>query len=898
MKKGPSVMNVHSIDTLKTLRSLSVEGSAYRIFSLAAAEQSLGEKIKRLPVSLRVLLENLLRHEDGDTVTRDDLLAIAAWVDDPHSDRGIALHPVRVMLPDSSGVPMLADLASMRDAMRAAGDDPRKVNPLTTVDLIIDHAVTAEHTASPDAYAKNLALEFKENRERYEFVKWAQREFRNFRVIPPGAGIVHQVNLEFLSRPIWSEPFDGETYAFPDSLVATDSHTPMINSLGVMGWGVGGIEAASAILGEPISMVIPEVVGCRLIGRLRPGVTSTDLVLTVTQRLRAKGVIGKWVEFHGAGVRELRLPERATLSNMSPEYGATMAFFPIDAETLRYLEMTGRKASDIALAQTYAKAQGLWGGAAADAVFTDTLEIDLSAVEPCASGPRRPQDRHALSAVPTSFAQGFPKARVSPVDVTDATRSLRDGDVVIAAITSCTNTSNPSVMIAAGLLARNAERRGLRPKPWVKTSLSPGSAVVSDYLNESGLQRSLDALGFNLVGYGCMTCAGGSGSLPPAIGEAIEKDDLAVCAVLSGNRNFEGRIHPEARGAYLVSPPLVVAYAIAGSVLQDIARDPLGAGADGKAVYLRDVWPNDDEVAEYVQRHLRRSQFLERYGKCEEGEASWQALAVPEGATFGWDPQSTMLRRPPYFDQEWLARNPRGDFSGARILALLGDSVTTDHIAPLSGISRNVPADHYLKSLGIPFQEYGTYLLRRSNHEVLIRGAFANIRLRNKVCAPLEGGMTKHFPSEEVMSIYDAANRYVGENVPTVVVAGKEYGSGSSRDWAAKGPAALGVRVVIAESVERIHRSNLVGMGIVPLEFPAGVNAETLKLDGTELIDIAGLAPDMPPRTKVKCTIRRVNGASETIDLRSRLDTRREIAWYLAGGILNYVFEQLRKRGA
>ena len=888
-------MNVNSIDSLGTLDSLNVGDKSYAMFSLAAAERTLGAKIRRLPVTLRVLLENLLRHEDGETVTRDDAAALAAWVDRPHSERGIALHPVRVVLPDSSGVPMLADLAAMRDAMRDAGDDPRKVNPLTTVDLIIDHAVVAEFTASQDAYAKNLALEFKENRERYEFVKWAQREFSNFRVIPPGAGIVHQVNLEFLSRPIWSEPIGKRVYAFPDSLVATDSHTPMINALGVMGWGVGGIEAASAILGEPISMVIPEVVGCRLTGKLRPGVTSTDLVLTVTQRLRAKGVIGKWIEFHGDGVRGLRLQERATLSNMSPEYGATMGFFPIDDETLRYLELTGRKAQDIALAEAYAKAQGLWGGAGADTVFSDRLEIDLAEVEPSASGPRRPQDRHALSAVPRSFAEGFPNANRAAADIDDVKRPLRDGDVVIAAITSCTNTSNPSVLIAAGLLARNADARGLKPKPWVKTSLSPGSAVVSDYLNASGLQRALDAVGFNLVGYGCMTCAGGSGSLAPAISEAIEKDDLAVCAVLSGNRNFEGRIHPEARGAYLVSPALVVAYAIAGSVLQDLTTDPLGVGTDGKPVYLRDIWPTDDEVAAYVDRHLKRSQFLARYGACEEGEANWRSLAIPEGATFGWDPQSSMLRRPPYFEPSWLERNPRGDFKGARILALLGDSVTTDHIAPLSGISKNVPADLYLKSLGIPFHEYGTYLLRRSNHEVLIRGAFANIRLRNKVCAPLEGGLTKHFPSGDVLSIYDAANRYIEARVPTVVIAGKEYGSGSSRDWAAKGPAALGVRVIIAESIERIHRSNLVGMGIVPLEFPQGVNAATLGLDGTEIIDIAGLTPDMHPRAAVRCTIHRASGSSETITLRSRLDTRREIAWYLSGGILNYVFEQIRR---
>ncbi len=889
-------MNVKSNDTFGIRRVLEVGGERYAYFSLAAAEASLGVGIRRLPVSLRVLLENLLRHEDGDTVSREDIEALSRWTEDPHSERGIAWHPVRVALPDSSGIPMLADLAAMRDAMRDAGDDPRKVNPFTTVDLVIDHAVTAEYTASHEAYAKNLALEFKENRERYELVKWAQREFSNFRVIPPGAGIVHQVNLEYLSRPIWSEAVGGTPYAFPDALVATDSHTPMINSLGVMGWGVGGIEAASAILGEPISIVMPEVVGCRLSGRLRPGVTSTDLVLTVTQRLRAKGVIGKWVEFHGPGVRALRLPERATLSNMAPEYGATMALFPIDDETLRYLQLTGRAEGEIALAEAYAKTQDLWGAERPDVVFTDALEIDLAAVEAAAAGPRRPQDRHPLASVPKSFSEGFPKARLDAPDARDDHRELRDGDVVIAAITSCTNTSNPSVMIAAGLLARNAKRMGLRPKPWVKTSLSPGSAVVSDYLRASGLQESLDRVGFHLVGYGCMTCAGGSGSLPEAISAAIERDDLAVCAVLSGNRNFEGRIHPEARGAYLVSPALVVAYALAGSVLIDLTREPVGVNAAGKPVYLRDIWPSDAEVAEMVERYVQREQFRARYSRCEEGEANWKALRTPEGATFEWNPASTLLRRPPFFEESWLARNPRGDFRGARVLALLGDSVTTDHIAPLSGISKGVPADLYLSSLGIPFKEYGTYLLRRSNHEVLIRGAFANIRLRNSICAPREGGLTRHFPSGEIMSIYDAAQRYLAEKVPMVVIAGKEYGSGSSRDWAAKGPAALGVRAIIAESIERIHRSNLCGMGIVPLEFPPGANASTLRLDGTETLDIEGLTPDIAPRAAVRCTIHRSNGALEQLDLRCRLDTRREIAWYASGGILNYVFDQLRNR--
>ncbi len=887
-------MQITTLDTFGAKQNLKVGAAEYQIFSLAAAEKKLGAGIRRLPVTQRALLENLLRHEDGDTVTADDIRALAAWVDNPHSERGVSLNPTRVVLPDSSGVPMLADVAAMRDAMVRAGADPRKVNPLRATDLVIDHAVITEYAGTADAYEKNLELEFKDNRERYELVKWAQREFRNFRVIPPGAGIIHQVNLEFLSRPVWNETINGQRYAFPDSLVACDSHTPMINSLGVMGWGVGGIEAASAMLGQPISMVIPEVVGCRLVGKLKPGVMTTDLALTVTKRLREQGVIGKWVEFHGPGVSQLRLAERATLSNMACEYGATMAFFPIDEETLRYLELTGRAAEDIALAEAYAKAQGLWSEAPADAVFSDALEIDLAAIEHSVSGPRLPQERHDLSYAATSFLKGFPAVRIPAADAPRAAGEVREGDVAIAAITSCTNTSNPIVLVAAGLLARNAERKGLKPKPWVKTSLSPGSAVVSDYLNESGLQKSLDALGFQVVGYGCMTCAGGSGSLPPHISEQIENKDLTLCSVLSGNRNFEGRIHPEVKGAYLVSPPLVVAYAIAGTILTDITKDALGTGSDGKPVYLKDVWPADEEIAQVVERHLRREQFVQRYGTCEDGGPRWKAIQEPEGATFRWDAASAMIKQPPFFSDAWLAKNPRGDFQGARILALLGDSITTDHIAPLSAISKGVPAALYLESLGIPFKEWGTYLLRRSNHEVLIRGALANIRIRNHICAPKEGGYTRHFPGGEIMPFYDAAEKYAAKKIPMVMFAGKEYGCGSSRDWAAKGPAALGVRAIIAESFERIHRSNLVCMGVVPLELPAGVTWKSLNLDGSELVDIAGITPEIKPRATINCTIRRASGATESLALRCRLDTLREIAWYRCGGILNYVFDQLR----
>jgi aconitate hydratase len=622
---------------------------------------------------------------------------------------------------------------------------------------------------------------------------------------------------------------------------------------------------------------------------------TTDLALTVTQRLRQKGVIGQWVEFHGPGVKQLRLAERATLSNMAVEYGATMAFFPIDEETLRYLHLTGRRAEDVALAREYAKVQGLWDAAPADAVFSDTIEIDLSSIEPSVSGPRLPQERQDVAYATTSFLMGFPGVKARSATACRTAGEVRDGDVVIAAITSCTNTSNPLVLVAAGLLARNAERRGLKPKPWVKTSFSPGSAVVSDYLAESGLQRSLDALGFQVVGYGCMTCAGGSGSLPPHISEQIETNDLTLCSVLSGNRNFEGRIHPEVKAAYLASPPLVVAYAIAGTILTDITKDALGTGDDGTAVYLRDIWPSDAEIAAVVERNLRPEQFTRRYSNCEAGGPHWHAIKVPEGATFRWDPASAMLKEPPFYTEAWLAKNPRGDFQGARILALLGDSVTTDHIAPLSAISKGVPAARYLESLGIPFKEWGTYLLRRSNHEVLIRGALANIRIRNQVCAPKEGGYTRHFPSGEIMSFYDAAERYAQAKVPVVMFAGKEYGCGSSRDWAAKGPAALGVRAIIAESFERIHRSNLVGMGVAPLELPEGVSWKALRLDGTELVDIAGITPDMRPRASVTCTLHRADGSVETLTLCCRLDTRREIAWYQCGGILNYVHDQLRQ---
>jgi aconitate hydratase len=880
-------------DKLNARRSLAVGARDYTIWALDAAGTLPGADVDRLPIPLKILLENLLRHEDGETVSIDDIALLARRGSDTSVAGEIAYYPVRVLMPDSSGIPLMADLTAMRDAVREAGGDARLVNPCIPVDLVVDHAVTAEFSGTRDAFEKNLALEHQQNRERYAFLKWCAGQYANFRVLPPGHGIVHQVNLEYLTRPIWSRLEDNALLAFPDTLVGMDSHTPMINGAGVLGWGVGGIEAGSAMLGEPITLAIPEVVSCRLHGSRRPGVTSTDIVLAITQALRAKGVIGKLVEFHGPAVAGLSLPDRATLSNMAPEYGATMGFFAIDAETLAFLRMTGRDEADILLAEAYARAQGMWGGTARDTLYNDTLDFDLAQVVPAMAGPRRPQDRHALAAVPASFRTSFPVAGNAPPADATPDRKLRHGDVVIAAITSCTNTSNPSVLMAAGLLARNALARGLKPKPWVKTSLSPGSRVVADYLEAAGLQAPLDALGFNIVGYGCMTCAGGSGSVAPDIEQAVADDQLVVAIALSSNRNFEGRIHPIAKAAYIGSPPLVIAYALAGSLLADLEDEPLGIGADGSPVYLREIWPTDQEVADQVARHVTPDLFRRRYARGFEPDRYWQALEGSADPVFHWDADSTYLVRNPFFDE--ITAGPRSfqDIHGARALLVLGDSVTTDHISPAGAIWPDGPAADFLRAHGVARKDFHSFMARRGNHHVMVRGTFANPLLKNEMLPDARGGMARHLPSGDVMAVFDAAMRYRAEGVPTLVIAGAEYGSGSSRDWAAKGPNLLGIGAVIAESFERIHRSNLVGMGILPLQFLPGTGRASIGLDGTERFDVLGLADGLAPKARVLLRVHRADGSTSDVPLTCRLDTRREITWYLNGGVLPYVLRTM-----
>ena len=883
------------LDSFKVRAPLRVSGSEYEIFDLRRAAAALGERLDRLPVSLLVLLENLLRHEDGESVTREDIASLAAW---PlrGATREMAFHPVRVIMPDSSGIPLLADLAAMRNAIAERGGDPRQVNPRCPVDLIIDHSVSVQHAGTPQAFALNLAREFELNRERYAFARWAQASFVNLHIVPPGTGIIHQVNLEHLSRPIWSTKAGNRVQAFPDTVVGLDSHTPMINALGVLGWGIGGIEAASAMLGEPISMLVPDVIGCHVRGRLRSGLTCTDVALTLTERLRAKGVVGKVVEFFGPGLAGLSLPDRATVANMAPEYGATMGFFPIDEETLRFLRSTGRSPVDVALAEAYAKHQGLWSRPESAATYADEIDLDLDAIEPSVAGPRRPQDRLSLSAVRGSF-KGAVAASRRPAKAVAQDAALRDGDIVIAAITSCTNTSNPSAMIGAGLLAQNAVRKGLARKPWVKASLSPGSRVVADYLGRSGLQAALDALGFHLTGFGCMTCAGGSGPLDPSVARAIETDRLNACAILSGNRNFEGRIHPLVNSAYLASPALVVAYAIAGSILVDLTREPLGNGADGEPVRLRDIWPSDEDIATAAANSIDPKLFLTRYADVTRGDTNWQSIPASASAVFPWHPTSTHLRRPPYLGDAWLASRPCCDIRDARILVMLGDDITTDHISPVGPIPPRGPAAKYLAERGVQTAELQTYLARRVNHDVMVRGTFTNPHLVNEICPDVPGGHTRHFPGSELMPIYEAAERYAAEHTAVVVVAGANYGVGSSRDWAAKGPALLGVRAVIAESFERIHRSNLVGMGIVPLQFPDGVNRCSLGLDGSEQLDLLGIGPAMTPGSDIECRIRRHDGSNSRVVLRSRVVTRREVSWLQSGGILNHVLHLFQPGG-
>jgi aconitate hydratase len=800
-------------------------------------------------------------------------------------------------MPDSSGIPLLGDMAAMRDAMARLGADPRRINPVAPIDFIIDHAVMADHYAAPDAAARNLALELERNRERYAFLRWGAQAFDNLRLVPPATGICHQINLEYLARVVWTREQGGLTLAYPDSLLGMDSHTPMINAMGIVGWGVGGLEGGAAALGEPVSMLVPEVVGCRLGGRLKPGVTATDLVLTVTQTLRRHKLIGKFVEYCGPGVDALSLPDRATVSNMTPEYGATVGYFPIDAETLRFLRLTGRDEAQIALVEAYARAQGLWREPGSpEPAYTQVIDIDLGAIEPSVSGPRRPHERVPLSEAPKAFSAVFPDHSKCGA-VRGADYIVQNGDVVVAAITSCTNTSNPSVMIGAGLLARNAVRRGLQAKPWVKTTLSPGSRVVAEYLARTGLQQSLDRLGYQLTGFGCMSCMGNSGPISEALAEAIDKNDVAAVAVLSGNRNFEGRVHPSARANFLASPPLVVAYAIAGTILRDLSKDPIDNDPGGKPVYLRDIWPDPQEVQALIDSTLDPALYRERYANVFEGPPEWRAIGGATGPTFRWNDGSTFIQRPPFFDDMQAEPAPPQDVHGARVLAMFGDMLTTDHISPIGAISPKTPAGQYLQSLGIAPADFVSYAARRLNHAVMIRGTFANIRIRNEMTPALEGGYTRHMPGGEVMSIFEASERYRKAGVPLVVIAGSEYGAGSSRDWAAKGTLLLGVRAVIAESFERIHRSNLIGMGVLPLQFPEGVTRRTLGLDGSETIDLERLSGPLSPRMTVDCRIAGGNGKINKINLIARLDTPQEVHYYRHGGLLHYVLRQ-RLRGA
>ncbi len=881
-------------DTLKTRRSLSAAGKSYDYFSLSAASEAIGD-VSRLPFSLKVLLENLLRHEDGRSVHVDDIKQFKTWLENRKAPAEIAYRPARVLMQDFTGVPAVVDLAAMRDAIVGLGGDAQKINPLSPVDLVIDHSVMVDAAGDDKAFDKNVDLEFERNQERYEFLRWGQNAFRNFRVVPPGTGICHQVNLEYLAQVVWSADIDGKTVAYPDTLVGTDSHTTMVNGLAVLGWGVGGIEAEAGMLGQPISMLIPEVVGFKLTGRMKEGTTATDLVLRVVEMLRQKGVVGKFVEFYGDGLDDLPLADRATIANMAPEYGATCGFFPIDAETIRYMTFTGRDSDRIALVEAYAKAQGMWRETGQpDPVFTDTLELDMGTVEPALAGPKRPQDRVLLSEAAKAFVKTEAElggGTATPVEGADYT--LEPGAVTLAAITSCTNTSNPPLLITAGLLAKKAHELGLRPKPWVKTSFAPGSQVVQDYLEAAGLQDHLDALGFNIIAFGCTTCIGNSGPFDEPIADAIDKGDLLVGAVVSSNRNFEGRIHPQVRANYLASPPLVIAYAIAGSMKVDLVKDPIAKDKDGKDVFLKDIWPTAAEVARVLEASLTPAMFKERYSNVFEGPKQWQGIHVPKSETYHWSDGSTYVQNPPYFEGMSMEVGEFADISGARPLALLGDSITTDHISPASSIKRDSPAGEYLIERQVRPVDFNSFGARRGNHEVMMRGTFGNIRIRNQMAPGTEGGVTKHQPSGEVMPIFDAAMKYRAEGVPLVIVGGKEYGTGSSRDWAAKGTNLLGVKAVIVESFERIHRSNLVGMGVLPLEFKDGQNRETLKLDGTETFDISGIADGIKPRMDVKCTIHRADGATEEVTLLCRIDTLDEVEYYRNGGILPYVLRNM-----
>ncbi|MGP4845043.1 aconitate hydratase AcnA [Marinobacter sp. 1Y8] len=910
-------------DSFKTLKTLDVQGKTFHYYSLPDAEKALGD-LSRLPFSLKVLTENLLRNEDGVTVTEDHLQAMQQWLKDRKSDTEIQYRPARVLMQDFTGVPGVVDLAAMRDAMAAAGEDPARIKPLSAVDLVIDHSVMVDHFGDASSFKDNVAIEMERNQERYEFLRWGQQAFDNFRVVPPGTGICHQVNLEYLGKTVWTKEEDGKTFAFPDTLVGTDSHTTMINGLGILGWGVGGIEAEAAMLGQPVSMLIPEVVGFKITGKLREGITATDLVLTVTQMLRKHGVVGKFVEFYGDGLKDMPVADRATIANMSPEYGATCGFFPVDDQTLSYMRLTGRDDDQIALVEAYSKAQGLWREPGHEPQYTDTLALDMGEVEASLAGPKRPQDRVALKDMKAAFElimntsdkdasekeqdkleseggqsavgveESYEHAASQHTEFDGQNFRLDPGAVVIAAITSCTNTSNPSVMMAAGLLARKALAKGLDTKPWVKTSLAPGSKVVTEYFKAGGFQEDLDKLGFNLVGYGCTTCIGNSGPLPEPIEKAIEKGDLTVASVLSGNRNFEGRVHPLVRTNWLASPPLVVAYALAGNVRVDLTKDPLGKDQEGNPVYLKDIWPSQAEIAEAVEK-VKTEMFRTEYAAVFDGDATWQAIKVPESKVYEWSDKSTYIQHPPFFEGMGREPDPVKDVKNASILALLGDSVTTDHISPAGSIKADSPAGSYLQDHGVEPKDFNSYGSRRGNHEVMMRGTFANVRIKNEMLDGVEGGYTRHIPSGEEMAIYDAAMKYIADDTPLVVIAGKEYGTGSSRDWAAKGTRLLGVKAVVAESYERIHRSNLIGMGVMPLQFPEGTDRKSLKLTGEETISLTGMAGETKPGQTIQMTVTYPDGNEEKVDLVSRIDTVNEASYFVNGGILHYVLREMIK---
>lgn len=882
-------------DTFHTRRELSINGKPYHYFSLIELAKTF-PTVHQLPFSLKILLENQLRNEDGAVTTKADIEAFINWLDKKHSEHEIAFRPARVLMQDFTGVPAVVDLAAMRDAMKTLHGDPEKINPLCPVDLVIDHSVQVDEYGTKASFTDNVKIEMERNDERYTFLKWGQQTFNGFQVVPPGTGICHQVNLEYLAKTVWSNEVNGHHYAFPDTLVGTDSHTTMINGLGVLGWGVGGIEAEAAMLGQPVSMLIPDVIGFRLEGHLREGITATDLVLTVTNMLRQKGVVGKFVEFYGSGLKNLTLADRATIANMAPEYGATCGLFPVDAETIKYMKLSNRDANTMELVEQYARAQGMWHDEhSMDPIFSDTLQLNLSDVVPCVAGPKRPQDRVALENLPQTMSDFLTANKVADASQSFSTGEgydLHHADVVIAAITSCTNTSNPSVMLAAGLLAKKAVKKGLSAKPWVKSSLAPGSKVVTDYLKKADLLTSLETVGFYLVGYGCTTCIGNSGPLDDAIAKTINDNQIVASAVLSGNRNFEGRIHPQVRANWLASPPLVVAYALAGTMKIDLSKDPIGTSKTGEKIYLKDIWPTSSEIHAAL-RNVNQDMFAKEYSEIFDGDQTWQAIQIDSTETYAWDDKSTYVKLPPYFENMKKTPDAPKEVKNARVLAILGDSVTTDHISPAGSIKVDSPAGKYLLSHDIAVKDFNSYGARRGNHEVMMRGTFANIRIRNEMLTNVEGGFTKHFPDGTQLPIYDAAMEYQKTKTPLVIFAGSEYGTGSSRDWAAKGTLLLGVKAVIAESFERIHRSNLIGMGVLPLEFMHGMTRKTLHLDGSETINITGIENNLKPGAKLTIQITRANGHSENIDVHCRIDTQNELNYYLHGGILQYVLRSL-----